>query len=92
MNSGEQRDDYWNQVASQKQQIFNVRAEALRERSRGERMLARVARTFADRRFFLGELMFHLAWVLNSHVVPGVPAWDPSPFPLMTVSLRCRRC
>ena len=87
MNSGEQRydDEYWNQVASQKRQIFNVRAEALRERSWGDRALARVARAIADRRFFFGELSFHLAWiVLNSIALPGVSPWDPYPFSLLT--------
>ncbi len=86
MKSGEQQGDgYWNRVASQKRQIFNVRAEALRERSWGERILARVARTIADRRFFFAELLFHAVWIaLNLNLTERVPAWDPYPFSLLT--------
>lgn len=87
MDSGEQHisDDYWSRIASQKRQIFNVRAESLRERTRGERMLARVASALADPRFFAAELLFHALWIgLNLNLTGWIPAWDPFPFSALT--------
>ncbi len=53
-------------------------------RSRAERASDRVARFFGSLWFVAAHVVVFAAWVAsNVHVVPGVPAFDPYPFPFL---------
>ncbi len=53
-------------------------------RSRAERVSDRVARFFGSLGFVAAHVVAFTAWIAsNVHVVPGVPAFDPYPFPFL---------
>ena len=57
-------------------------------RSRAERVGDRVARFFGSLWFVAAHVVVFAAWVAsNVHAVPGVPAFDPYPFPFLSFIL-----
>jgi uncharacterized membrane protein len=59
---------------------------ALHERSRAERVSGRITRAAGSGRMLVLHVGWFGLWILvNCGVVPGVPAFDPFPFPLLTM-------
>lgn len=53
-------------------------------RSRAEKASDRIARFFGSLGFVAAHVVVFAAWIAsNVHVVPGVPAFDPYPFPFL---------
>lgn len=68
-----------------KDEVLNVRADAVRHRTALQHVLAAVSKVLAHPLFFFGEVALHVGWiVLNAGVLPGTTAWDPYPFSFLT--------
>lgn len=79
------RRSYWKALRRSKDEIINVRADAVSRRTPLEAAIARMARMLAHPGFVLAEAALHGGWiVLNTGVVPGVEPWDPYPFSFLT--------
>ena len=66
--------------------IAQLEQQVLSQRSAAEHVGGAVARFFGSLRFILVEFLFVTAWVaVNSGMVAGVPRFDPSPFPLLSL-------
>jgi uncharacterized membrane protein len=69
------------------QAIADLEHSALAKRSNGERWADKVASTAGKVWFTVGHLFWFSAWIiLNVGILPGVTAFDPYPFPLLTLA------
>ena len=65
--------------------IRNWEQAALHERSRAERISDEITRLAGGGRMLVVHFVWFLVWLLvNLRMVPGVRAFDPFPFPLLT--------
>ena len=72
-------------MRARKDEVMNVRADAIRHRTGLQRALSMVSKVLSHPFFFVGELALHAGWILlNIGVVPGITAWDPYPFSFLT--------
>ena len=75
---------HWDHIGTRAEEIFNVRAEIGKQRTRMPALIERLGNSLAQPVFFLSLLMLHLLWiVLNLPLYPWWQPWDPYPFILL---------
>jgi uncharacterized membrane protein len=68
--------------------VAKLEAEHLLARSLGERLGDTIGRLAGSGWFALGHVAWFGGWLaVNTAAVPGVPAFDPYPFPLLTLAV-----
>jgi uncharacterized membrane protein len=64
----------------------SVKARENEKRGTGERLADNLTSWFGSMAFLIGNFVWFLVWILvNTNLVPGVPAFDPFPFGLLTM-------
>jgi uncharacterized membrane protein len=72
---------HWDHIGTRAKEIFNVRTEIGKQRTRMPARIDRLGNSLAQPAFFLSLLASHLFWiVLNLPLYPWWKPWDPYPF------------
>lgn len=65
--------------------LRTIKAKTDAKRTKTERLADWMTTTFGTMTFLIGNSVFFLTWILiNTNSIPGVPAFDPFPFSLLT--------
>jgi uncharacterized membrane protein len=79
-------DPYERRLAERRQTIAVFRTTANAQRTRAERVADRLAEFFGSIPFIGLHILWFLVWIVwNVEIIPGLPAFDPFPFGLLTM-------